>query len=325
MAESSAKAGARRGALARFAGDYSREIGLAVLIAVICAVVYWFKPNFLSPVNVSNVLRFNAYVGVAAIGMTMIIIMRHIDISIGAIVGVSAVVATSLARDGYSNAVAWTAPILVGMAISLVNGLLVTYGRIPAIVATLGTLSILKGGMIVVTGGEFVTGIPRDFMIATVRVFNVSITFWIMIALGIATAIWMRYSATGRAIYAIGGNAAAARATGINERRITLIVFAIHGAFGGLAGLFYGSQAQNLQSAVPANIELNIIAAAVIGGVSVMGGVGTVIGALMATMFFAFVNSALLFLSVSAFWVKAVQGVMILGTLMIDLAKRWQK
>jgi ribose/xylose/arabinose/galactoside ABC-type transport system permease subunit len=143
-----------------------------------------------------------------------------------------------------------------------------------------------------------------------------------MVGLTIAAALFMRYTDFGRAIYAVGGNMEAARAAGINPERTVVGVFALHGLFAGIAGILFATQLQVIQSTVPPNLELTVITASVIGGVSILGGTGTVIGSTLAAILFACIGSALIFLNVSAYWLRAVLGLMILATVLADMARR---
>ena len=148
-------------------------------------------------------------------------------------------------------------------------------------------LSILRGGLISVTGGTWITNLPPDFLLAQKRLFGMPVPVCLMVVLTVLAALWMRYSAFGRSLYAIGGNAEAARAAGIPAERRTVAVFVIHGAFAGLATILFATQLQVIQSTVPPNLELTVITAAVIGGVSILGGTGTVIGSTLAAILFA--------------------------------------
>ncbi|MBP0573409.1 hypothetical protein J8J27_22180, partial [Mycobacterium tuberculosis] len=150
-------------------------------------------------------------------------------------------VAGTLATKGYPIWMAWTVPILVGMAVNAVTGILVAYARIPAIVVTLGVLSILKGGLISATGGVWISNLPPDFLIAQKRLFDVPVPVYFMVALTAIAAAFMRYGAAGRAIYAIGGNAEAARVTGIPIERGTVMIFVAHGFFAGIAALLFAT------------------------------------------------------------------------------------
>ena len=145
---------------------------------------------------------------------------------------------------------------------------------------------------------------------------------YIMVFLTIAAAIWMRSSSTGRSFYAVGGNAEAARLAGISRERTLLKVFAIHGFFVGIAALLYATQLAIIQSTVPPNLELTIITASVVGGVSILGGTGTVVGSTLAAILIAAIGSSLIFINISPYWLRAVQGVLILLTVLADLWRR---
>jgi ribose/xylose/arabinose/galactoside ABC-type transport system permease subunit len=203
-----------------------------------------------------------------------------------------------------------------------VIGLAVAYLRIPSIVVTLGMLSILKGGLISVTGGAWINNLPAGYHLAQLRPLGVPMPVWFMLVLTILAAWWMRYAAFGRAIYAVGGNPEAARLAGIPLRRTVVGVFLIHGAFAGIAAVLFATQLSVIQSTVPPNLELTIITASVIGGVSILGGTGTVIGSTLAAILFACIGSALIFLNVSAYWLRAVLGLLILATVLADMVRR---
>ena len=145
---------------------------------------------------------------------------------------------------------------------------------------------------------------------------------WFMVVLTILAAFWMRYSSFGRSIYAVGGNAEAARLAGIDRRRTVLIVFVIHGFFAGIAAILFATQLSVIQSTVPPNLELTVITASVVGGVSILGGTGTVIGSTLAAILIAAIGSSLVFVNVSPYWLRAVQGVLILVTVLADIARR---
>jgi ribose transport system permease protein/rhamnose transport system permease protein len=219
--------------------------------------------------------------------------------------------------------VTWLAPLIVGVLVMAFQGAIVAYLRIPAIVVTLGMLSILKGGLISVTGGKWITDLPDGFHLADVELFGgVPMPVFLMIVATILAGWWMRYSAPGRAIYAVGGNAEAARLCGISQRRTIVMVFALHGFFAGIAALLYATQLRVIQSTVPPNLELTIITASVVGGVSILGGVGTVVGSTLAAILIAEIASALVFTDISPYWIRAVQGVLILVTVVADILRR---
>ena len=301
----------------------TQEAMLALAVVGLAAIVGFVNPRFLSANNLADILLGNAYIGVAAVGMSMVIVSGNIDISVGALVGVLATVSGSLAVAGYPVALAWVAPLALGMAVMAMQGAVVAYLGIPAIVVTLGTLSILKGGLISVTGGRWITDLPDNFHLADIEVFGVlPMPVLIMIAAALLAAVWMRFWPGGRAIYAAGGNPEAARLCGVSPRRTTIFVFAAHGFFAGVAALIFATQLRVIQSTAPAGLELKIITAAVVGGVSILGGVGTVIGATLAAVLIAEITSALVFINVSPYWTDAVQGALILATVVADILRR---
>jgi ribose/xylose/arabinose/galactoside ABC-type transport system permease subunit len=308
--------------MTRLTDGYGQELVIVAALIVLFVGVGLYNPRFLSSNNLNTIFAGNAYIAVAAIGMALVIMSGNIDVSVGSLIGVLATVAGTLAVKGYPIWVAWLVPVILGVFINSIVGILVAYAKIPSIVVTLGMLSILKGGLISVTNGEWITNMPAEFFIAQWRWFGVPTSVYFMVVLTVLMALWMRYSAFGRAIYAIGGNAEAARTAGIPIKAATVAVFAIHGFFAGIATLLFATQLQVIQSTVPPNLELTVITAAVIGGVSILGGTGTVIGSTLAAIFFAAIGSALIFINVQAYWLRAVLGILILVTVLADMARR---
>jgi ribose/xylose/arabinose/galactoside ABC-type transport system permease subunit len=301
----------------------SQEVLLALAIIILALVVGAINPRFLLARNLSDIFLGNAYIAVAAIGMSMVIVSGNIDISVGSLIGVLATISGSMAVAGYPIWLAWGVPVVVGVLVMALQGAVVAYLKIPAIVVTLGMLSILKGGLISVTGGRWISDLPDSFHLADIELFNIlPMPVLIMTVATILAALWMRYSAHGRAIYATGGNPEAARLCGVSPRRTVVMVFALHGFFAGIATLLFATQLKVIQSTVPPNLELTIITAAVVGGVSILGGVGTVVGATFAAILIAEIASALVFVSISPYWIRAVQGGLILLTVVADILRR---
>jgi ribose transport system permease protein/rhamnose transport system permease protein len=301
----------------------SQEWLLALAIVALFVVVGLVNPRFVATRNLATILLGNAYIAVAAIGMTMVIVSGNIDISVGSLIGVLATVSGALAVAGVPSPLAWLAPVVLGAAVMSLQGALIAYLGIPSIVVTLGMLSILKGGLISVTNGVWITNLPDSYHLAQwslFRVIPVPVAF--MAGLTLLAAWWMRDSAAGRSIYAVGGNAEAARLCGIGRERTVMMVFALHGCFAGLASVLFATQLSVIQSTVPANLELTVITASVVGGVSILGGTGTAIGSTLAAVLIAAIGSSLIFINVSPFWLRAVQGVLILATVLADIYRR---
>ncbi len=308
------------GALRVFA---SQEALLAFAIIGVAILVGLDNPRFLATRNLADIVLGNAYVAVAAIGMSMVIVSGNIDISVGSLIGVLATISGSLAVAGVPIILVWLTPLVVGILVMMLQGAVIAYLRIPAIVVTLGMLSILKGGLISVTGGRWITDLPQSFHLADIELFGIlPMPVLIMVAATILAALWMRYSASGRAIYATGGNAEAARLCGVSPQRTVVMVFALHGLFAGIAALLFATQLKVIQSTVPPNLELTVITAAVVGGVSILGGIGTVVGSTLAAVLIAEIASALVFINVSPYWIHAVQGALILVTVVADILRR---
>ncbi len=300
----------------------SQEGVLLLAIVALFAVVGTINPRFVAERNLQSILLGNAYIAIAAIGMSMVIISGNIDISVGSLIGVLASISGSLAVAGWPILLCWIVPVAASIAVMAAMGAIVAYLRIPAIVLTLGMLSILKGGLISVTGGAWISNLPPGYQLAQMTVAGVPVPVVAMIGLTAGAALFMRYSPVGRSFYAVGGNAEAATLSGISRNRTIVAVFAVHGCFAGIAGVMYATQLSVIQSTVPPNLELTIITAAVVGGVSILGGSGTVVGSTLAAVLIAAIGSSLIFVDISPYWFRAVQGVLILLTVLVDLARR---
>ncbi len=300
----------------------NQEMVLAAGLVLMVVIVGVANPRFLAERNLSDVLQGHAYIAVAALGMTMVIVTGNIDISVGSLVGLLAVISGRLATDTGEIWLAWTAPVLIGALFGAVNGFFVAYVRIPAIVVTLGMLSIIKGILLIWTAGSRVVDLPQGFFLAQMRPLNVPMPIWFMVVLTVLVALWMRYSGLGRAMYAVGGNKEAARLSGLNERQIVFQAFVLNGVFVGIASVLYATQLTIIQATPPPGLELTVITSAVVGGVSILGGTGTVIGATIAAVLLNVIRTAMIFINVSPFWLQAVQGLLILVTVLVDLLRR---
>ncbi len=316
-----------------------------LLLALVLLIVYVGNENsqFLATRNVASLFAGNAYIAIAALGMTMVIVLGHIDISVGSLmVTLSMLSGALVVWDGYPSwlsldaiiAVSWLLPLVAGGLIGAIIGVFVSYLRIPAIVVTLGFLSILKGLLIMVSGGARISGMPEGYALAQKRPLeNVPIPVYedffqtlttpvfLMVILTILVALWMRYSPTGRAMYAVGGNKEAARLSGISQHRIEMTAFILNGVFVGIAAVMNATQFSVIQVTLPP-IELLIITSVVVGGVSILGGSGTVVGAMLAAILLNTITKALVFLDISPFWTRAIQGLLILITVLADLYRR---
>ena len=304
----------------RMLGNQETILGLGMLILLV--VVGITNPRFLAKRNLISILQGHAYIAIAAIGMSMVIITGNIDVSVGSLIGLLAIISGRIVVNDNPIWVSWVAPIIISMLIQIGIGFMVAYLRIPSIVVTLGMLSILRGGLIIWTKGERVVDMPEGYHLAQDSWFGLPSSIWLMIICTIIAMLWLRYHSLGRSLYAVGGNSEAARLSGLSERRIIVQVFAIHGFFIGIAALLYATQLQIIQATPPPFLELTIITASVVGGVSILGGVGTTIGSTFAAVLLNMIRSSMIFINVSAFWLRAVQGILILVTVLADMLRR---
>ena len=294
---------------------------VAAMVLVFIGVTL-VNPGFSGGGNLVDILFKSSYVGVAAIGTAMVIICGHIDISLGAIVGVAATVAGRLAVAGTPLPLVFAATVGTGLALGTLNGCLVAFLRIPAIVVTLAMASILKGALILNGGGKWIYGLPPDFALAHHRWLGVPVPIFTLVTLGVAFSLWLRYTGRGREIYAVGGNAEAARLAGISARGVTVRVFALNGLLLGIAAVLYATNFSAIQSNAVPGLELAVITAAVVGGVSILGGTGTVGGAILGAVLLQIIGTALVFLHIRAEWFQTVQGTLILLTILLDVYRR---
>lgn len=299
-----------------------QEAVIAAAIFVLTFVVSLANPDFFSATNLLDIAVNTAYIAVAAAGMTMVIVSGNIDISVGSMLGVCATIAGELARNGAPIPIAFLAAVVAGGLIGAINGTLVAYARIPAIVVTLGMLSILRGGLILVTQGRWIESLPEEFFFSQRSTLGMPNPIWVMIVVTILVGLFMKYHRFGRAIYAVGGNAEAARLAGIDPRRVYMFVFVMNGLLVGLAAVLYASRFTAIQSNAGQGFELAVISGAVVGGVSILGGTGTVVGALLGSLLISLIGTASIFLKVSPFWLQAVQGGLILLTVLVDVIRR---
>ncbi len=300
----------------------TQEGALALSLIVLMVTVGSANSRLWNYNNLSDVFQFNAYIAVAAIGMSMVIISRNIDISVGPLIAALAILCGTVATSGFPVWVAWLAPLVVGALVGAIIGFFVAYLRIPSIVVSLGAYNIIKGLIVIVAGSKGIYNLPENFGLAQMSPLGVPMPIYFMMILTIVVALWMRYSSFSRSIYAVGGNAEAARLSGINVRRVILLTFVINGVFVGIASTLLATQFNQIQATPPPGLELLIITAAVVGGVSILGGTGTVIGATLAAILLSAIRVSMVLINVSPYWIQAVQGALILFTVLIDIYRR---
>lgn len=310
-----------------------REIGIIIPLVLICLVTYIINPVFLSAFNIASVLRAISLTGIVAISMTFVLITGGLDLSIGSTVAVSGVATAALLKAGEGSMPVWPlialsvlAGLVAGVLVGLFNGVLIAYARILPLIVTLGSLYAVRGLVEVVTGGVPIYPLPDEFLIlGQGNWFGIPIPFWVMIALAIVAHLVLAHTTYGRSVYAIGGNAETSRLSGINVDRIKLSVYVLSGLLSALAGILLTSRISTLQPGQGKGWELTVIAAVIIGGTSMMGGSGTILGTLIGTGITGVLVNAMVLTKVNAYWQNVVVGLIIIMAVGIDMVQRSQR
>jgi inositol transport system permease protein len=315
------------------AGIFSKY-GIFLIFAVMVLAASILSPAFLSSTNLINIVRQMSVVGLIALGVTGVIVSGGIDLSSGSVVGLTAVVAASLAQDPeYSTPfypgvhvpliVSVLAACAVGALVGLINGSLVAKTRIPPFIATLGTFTAIRGLALLYTGGRPISDLTDAYnFIGQGDVFGVPVPIIILVVMAVLTHILYAHTKFGKYIYAIGGNEQAARVSGIDAARYKMLIYVYASFLAGLAGLVVSSRIGSGQPGLGVGYELDAIAAAVIGGTSLSaGGIGTVAGTIVGALIIGVLNNILDLMNVSAYWQQIIKGGIIVGAVILDQLK----
>ncbi len=299
------------------------NLGVLLMIAVVVALVSSVTPGFLQPGNVSSVLITAAILAVPALGMTLAIAMGALDLSIGSLQALTAcAVASLLTVIGLPLSIGAT--LLLGAAVGLINGLIVTRLHVPAFVATLGMMSVLRGAALLATDGQSILLMGQDELawINSGQLLGVPIP--IVIALTVFGVLWlvMRQTPFGQHVCAIGGNEKAARATGLRVDHVMVVVFMIVGVTAAMSGIMLTAQLLLVNGTMGVGLELRAIAVVVLGGTSLMGGNANLPGTLLAAVLLAVISSALNILKVEPFYQYLALGLLLILALAVDSLRR---
>ncbi|OCQ89670.1 ribose ABC transporter permease [Nostoc sp. MBR 210] len=303
--------------------NFLQVAGILPILVIICILFSLLSPNFFTAGNAVNILRQASINIVLATGMTFVILTGGIDLSVGSILAVSAVVAVLVSLIPVLGWLAVPAALLTGLCLGLVNGALITYLDVPPFIVTLGSLTALRGAAYLVANGT--TVINRNINFAWIGNSYVGPLPWLVIlALLIVAVSWfvLRQTVLGVQIYAVGGNERAARLTGIKVNRVLLFVYGVSGLLAGLAGVMSASRLYSATGMLGQGYELDAIAAVILGGTSFTGGIGTIGGTLLGALIIAVLNNGLTLLNMSYFWQLVVKGLVIIAAVMIDRLRR---
>ena len=316
----------------KFSNFRLRELAVLIALIAITLVFTFVSKNFFGVENFLNILRQVSLLGVMAVGMTLVIVSGEFDLSVGSVSGLAACVSGVLMIGGMSVWLAFIIGLVVATLFGILNGLLVTYGKIPALIVTLGTLNVARGLALIIVKGFPISISERyvkDPQLANFifmgqgQLFGkipMLITF--LVVAFIIGYIILNKNVYGYHMRAVGGNASAARASGIDVYKIKIVAFAGCGFLAGLAGILNLSFLSNIQGTAGSGLELNVIAAVIIGGTSLSGGSGTMIGTLIGVLIMGVLKNGLVLLQVSTFWQTLIIGVVIIGAVAIDIWTR---
>jgi ribose transport system permease protein len=286
----------------------NRNINLIVANVLVLLLLAFARPTFFSFNNLRVITLNMAAVGIASIGMTYLIIAGNVDLSVGSIYAASAFASAWLSLS-LPPALAFLGGLLTGGILGLINGLLVWRVRVSPIIATLGTLTIYRGMILVMSGGRGISGVPSDFFVLGRAVWlGISSHVWILLVLAILFHIVLSQTTIGRYIYAIGSNRNAAEVSGVRVNRYVIGLFIVNGAVVAVSGVLAASRFGTATVTFGIGFELDVITAVILGGVAFTGGRGNILGVILAVLFLGVINSGLIAIGVDPFWTDVVKG-----------------
>jgi len=301
----------------------AREFALLIMIAIIVVIMTAISPHFMSMANFRAMGAGLVPTGILVVGMTYLLVSGGFDLSVGSVLALTSTICAYLMAAGWGIPAAVLATLIVGTLIGLVNGGLVTGFGINPLVATLGTMSAARGIALVMTEGFSVSNLPPGFgAVGNVNVLGMPGIVWIMLALVLLGDVGLRYSGFFRQIYFVGSNEQSARLSGIDVTKVRLVAYGLTGLLAAVAGILLASRLMSGTPTAGAGLELQVLAAAVIGGASLKGGEGSVLGAFLGAVFVALINNAMTMLAVSIYWQMIVTGGVLVAAVAIDMLGR---
>jgi ribose/xylose/arabinose/galactoside ABC-type transport system permease subunit len=296
------------------------QLGLVIVLVVICAALSVAKPNFLTVPNLINLVRQISINGILAVGVTYVLLTGGVDLSLGSLVALTGVVA---ARFAHPQQFPVFAPVLMGVlagaCCGAMNGIVVTKGRVAPFIVTLGMMTVARGLALVISGGRPVSNLSREFTrMGSGDVAGIPIPIAILFVITLASYVFLKNIRLGRYIYAVGGNENAARASGISVDAVKIFSYTLCAALAGVAGVVLASRITTGQPNAGVGYELDAIAAGVIGGTSLSGGVGGVGGTILGALLMGVINNGLDLLNVSSYYQQIVKGLIIVGAVWMD-------
>jgi rhamnose transport system permease protein len=300
-----------------------RELGIVAALALLIAVTAILEPRFIETDSLRNLALNASIFAILAAGQTLVLVTRNVDLSVGSVLGLTAYLAGDLlsSHPGMALPLVFVLGIALGAACGLLNGILVTWGQVPALVVTLGTLYMFRGLAFLWTNGKQVNAetLPDAFLnLGTDSLLGIPILVIMALIVLLIVGQWLRDFRAGRELYAIGSNPEGARLAGVRSERRVLTAFVLAGALAGLGGVLFTARFGTVDATAGVGYELTVIAAAVVGGVAIFGGTGSVYGAALGALLLGTITSSLIILKVEAFWQQAAIGALLLLTIAFD-------
>ncbi|ESL50584.1 autoinducer 2 ABC transporter permease LsrC [Klebsiella pneumoniae] len=297
----------------------NRELSAFFASVALFVVLVALNPAYFSLQTLAMIFASSQILCLLALGATLVMLTRNIDVSVGSTVGLCAIAVGVALNNGYGLATAIAFALAIGALAGAFNGLLVVGLRIPAIVATLGTLGLYRGVMLLWTGGKWIEGLPDSLKSLSDPAFiGVSPLGWLVLALLLAGGWLLSRTAFGRDFYAVGDNLAAARQLGVAVNRTRMLAFTLNGMLAACAGIVFAAQIGFVPNQTGSGLEMKAIAACVLGGISLLGGTGTLLGAFLGAFFLTQIDTVLVLFRLPAWWNDFIAGLVLLGVLVLD-------
>lgn len=300
-----------------------REFGVLLVLLVMVIALSIVSPVFLTPLNIVNIVRQTVEIGIMAVGMTFLIIAGEMDLSVGSVFGATAMLSALLFKNEVNPTLVFCCSILGGGVIGFLNGFLVTKAKMPAFIATLGTMQIFRSVAYGISSGQSISVFPEKAMNSWVfkmgsSIGNIPVQIFIMLILFVIAGVMLAKTHFGVQIYATGGNKRAAGLVGINTDKIKIICFTITGMLCALAGLISIAYLQSVPTTAGEGREMDVIAAVILGGAALSGGRGTILGTFIGAIIMSVVKNGMVLLSVPVFWQSGFIGVIIILAVLLD-------
>lgn len=304
-----------------------REFSIIGLLILYMLFVSTINSAFFTFDSLSLIMKSSLILVILAIGQSFVLFTKNIDVSVGSTMGLSAAVCGMFLTEDYGIASTIAFVLLLGAGIGLINGVGVTKFRVPSIIMTLGMLGVIRGLMLIYTGGKWIEDIPNAYkQLSTVTFLGMPVTVWVVFILLLIAYYVLTKVSFGRYFYAVGDNEDGARLIGIPVNRIKIAAFIVSGVSGAIAGCFFVMNVGFVPNQTGMGIELQVIAAAVLGGIHLKGGVGSVFGAALGAIFLETISSSLVYLKVPAFWNSAISGFLLLLIIILDSSlQKWNE